>query len=506
MKQHPSLLQINTRVVLQERAVALGRRATLDDLGEALLDEVAERGFAWIWLLGVWQTGAAGLAIVRSDPRLRAELTGVLPDVREDDIVGSPFAVVAYEAHEDFGGDAALGRLRARMATRGLRLLLDFVPNHVATDHPWVQRHPEYFVRGTEEDLSREPHNYLRVQTGRGPMILAHGRDPHFEGWSDTLQLDFSHAGLRRAQMDALDGIADRCDGVRCDMAMLIQPAVFETTWGRRAPLDGGPPAPVAPFWPEAIVATRRRHPDFLFVAEVYWDLEWELQQAGFDYTYDKRLYDRLRLQATALARDHLRGAMSFQEHSLHFLENHDEPRAAAVFDPPVHQAAAVITYFAPGLRLFHEGQREGRRIRVPMQLARRPDEPVDGAIALFYDRLLAALARPEAQRGRWRLGDARAAWPANHSHEQLVVMFWEAGGARLLAVSNYGPGQAQGYVTFDWPDLAGGGPVVLVDLLGEARFERDGAALAAAGLYLDMPPWGRHVFEVTDRGGPRTP
>jgi hypothetical protein len=496
--RHPSLYQINTRVLLHERGVELGRRATLDDLPDAMLDELGARGFTWLWLLGVWQTGAAGLAHARAHPLLRAELLHVLPDVRDEDVVSSPFAIVAYEVHEDFGGDAALARLRQRMAARGLRLLLDFVPNHVALDHPWVASHPEYFVAGTDQQLAREPQNYLRLQTGRGPMVLAHGRDPHFDGWTDTLQLDYFHAGLHEAQRNVLAGIADRCDGVRCDMAMLLQPEVFQSTWGQRRPPGEAAPAPIAPFWPAAIAAARRRHPAFLFVAEVYWDLEHELQEAGFDYTYDKRLYDRLHTGSAGPVRDHLRGALAFQERCLRFLENHDEPRAAAVFAPDVHRAAAVLTFFTPGMRFFHEGEREGRHLRVPMQLDRRPAEPVDAALAGFYDRLLAALARPEAHVGAWHLCAARAAWPENRSHEQLVPMTWDAGERRLLVVVNYGPEPAQGYVTLDWPTLAAGGPVVLADRLSDARFERDGATLATGGLYLDLPAWGHHVFDVT--------
>ena len=223
-----------------------------------------------------------------------------LPGFTEDDVCGSPFAIGAYTVHKDFGGDAALARLRERFRGRGLRLLLDFAPNHTALDHSWVQSHPEYYVHGSDEDLSREPHNYKRMQTGRGPAVLAHGRDPYFPGWPDTLQLNYRHSGLRQAMIAELRGIADRCDGVRCDMAMLLLPEVIARTWGGRSrPADGADPVD-APFWPEAIAAVRARRPDFLFLAEVYWDLEWELQQQGFDYTYDKRLYDRLRARRRA--------------------------------------------------------------------------------------------------------------------------------------------------------------------------------------------------------------
>ncbi len=92
--------------------------------------------------------------------------------------------------------------------------------------------------------------------------------------------MGYDRAGLREAQIGQLAAVAARGDGARCDMAMLVQPETFKRTWGERAlPSDGSPPTDT-PFWPEAIAAVRRRHPEFLFVAEAYWDMEWELQQA----------------------------------------------------------------------------------------------------------------------------------------------------------------------------------------------------------------------------------
>ena len=164
--------------------------------------------------------------------------------------------------------------------------------------------------------------------------------------------------------------IAGQCDGVRCDMAMLVLPDVFERTWGRRAPL----------FWPDATRRVRERVPGFCFMAEVYWDLEWTMQQQGFDYAYDKRLYDRLRDGHARPVREHLHAGLDYQDKLARFMENHDEPRAAATFTPGMHEAAAVITYLSPGLRFFHQGQFEGRRKRISPHLVRAPLEPTDGA------------------------------------------------------------------------------------------------------------------------------
>ena len=493
-RQRPLLYQVNTRILLSERGRALGRPATLDDVPDAFLDDVAALGFDWVWFLGVWKTGPAARAVSRARRDWREAFARDLPDLRDEDITGSPFAIQAYDVAAEYGGEAALARLRTRLAQRGQRLLLDFVPNHVSPDHPWVAAHREYFIEGSEEDLVREPANWRRSPDGR--RILAHGRDPYFPGWPDTVQLNYLHPGLREAMARELLRVATRCDGVRCDMAMLVLPDVFRRTWGDRAiPRDRSAPVQSS-FWPEAIGRVRAVLPGFLFMAEVYWDLEWTLQQQGFDFTYDKRLYDRLHAGDATPVREHLWATPDFQERSARFLENHDEPRAAAVFGPEQERAAAVIAFLAPGLRFFHEGQLEGRKVHVSMHLGRRPDEPPDRELRAFYERLLAALRRDEAHDGRWQLCECHAAWAENPTWRQFVVMAWEgARGGRLLAAANYGGSQAQCWVRFPFGDLGGG--VVLRDLLGDVRYQRDAGELSSKGLYLDMPAWGRHAFAV---------
>ena len=493
----PSLYQINTRVWLRELSGPLGRRASLDDVPEPFLDELAALGFDWVWLTGVWQTGEAGRAVSRRHPDWRRDYEEALPDVTDEDITGSPFAVAEYAAHKDFGGTKALARLRERLTARGIKLLLDFVPNHTALDHAWASEHPEYYVGGNETDLAHEPYSFVRVETLHGPRVLAHGRDPNYAGWPDTLQLNYRSFGLRQAMLGELERIAGACDGVRCDMAMLVLPDVIDRTWGNRSlPSDGLPPIDVS-FWPEAISRVRGSHPDFLFMAEVYWDLEWELQQEGFDYTYDKRLYDRLRAQDAQAVRGHFWADAEFQRKSVRFLENHDEPRAAAAFPFPVHQAAAIIAYLCPGLRFFHEGQFEGRKKHVTMHLGRRPFEQVDSAISSFYRQLLALLRLPAIRSGQWQLLECISAWEGNPTAAQFLAFAWDGSqGEKLLVTVNYGPTQGQCYVSLPWNDLTDR-VWNLSDQLSPARYERDGLDLATRGLYLDMPAWGYHVFDV---------
>ena len=482
--RYPSLFQINTRVWLTEISRGLSRVATLDDIPDAELDRLAKLGFDWIWMLSVWQTGIAGRQVSRSNPEWRKEFEETLPALQEEDIGGSGFAITGYTVAEQLGGDPALVRLRDRLRKRGLKLMLDFVPNHTGLDHSWVETHPEYYISGTESDLQRAPQNYTRIGKGR---ILAHGRDPYFPGWPDTLQLDYSNPSTQEAMITELLKIAGQCDGVRCDMAMLVLPEVFERTWGRRSD----------PFWSRATCRVRESVPGFCFMAEVYWDLEWTLQQQGFDYAYDKRLYDRLRERHARAVREHFHAGLDYQEKLSRFLENHDEPRAAATFDRKVHEAAAIVTFLSPGLRFFHQGQFEGRKKRISPHLVRAPSEAVDYGLKQFYDRLLAVLRLPAVRDGEWQPLECRPAWDGNWTVDSFLVFTWQGPqNERLLVTVNYSESQGQCYVKLPFKEFAGR-LARFNDLMGSARYDRAGSDVISSGLYLDLPPWGYHVFSV---------
>lgn len=489
--RYPSLYQVNARVWLTELSASLGRPATLDDVPDAELDRLAEKGFDWVWFLSVWQTGPAARQVSRGNAEWRREFQETLPDLREEDIAGSGFAITGYAAHKDLGGDAALARLRERLRKRGLRLMLDFVPNHVGLGHPWVEDHPDYFIRGNEGDLASAPQNYTRVERRGGGLILAHGRDPYFPGWPDTLQLDYANPATQEAMIGELTRIAGQCDGVRCDMAMLVLPDVFERTWGRRAPL----------FWPAATRRVRERVPGFLFMAEVYWDLEWTLQQQGFDYAYDKRLYDRLREGHARPVREHFHAGLDYQDRLARFLENHDEPRAAATFSPEVHRAAAVLSFLSPGLRFFHQGQFEGRRKRISPHLVRAPQEPIDEKLREFYERLLAVLRRPTVRQGQWRLLECTPGWEGNWTNDCFVVFAWEGPKQEAIVVAvNYAANQSQCHVRLPFADLACK-KWHLQDQLSPAGYEWNGDDLCGRGLFLDLAPWQTCVFSLQNRG-----
>lgn len=496
-RDHRRLYEIDTRAWLAELSVRHGRPIRLGDVTETDLAPIIELGFDLVWLMGVWKTGTAGRRLWRASPTVRAERARLLPDGSDADIAGSPFAVADYIVAPELGGEAGLARFRGRLREMGAGLVLDFVPNHTALDHSWVRSHPERFVSANLAARAAEPASIFRVR-GRGDRWIAHGRDPYFPAWPDTAQLDYRRTDTREAMTDVLRQIAARCDGVRCDMAMLLLDDVFRSTWEGRSspPPDEGRAR--GEFWPNVIEAVRAEHPEFVFIAEAYWGLEWRLQQHGFDYTYDKVLLDRLAAGDGAGVAAHLRADDEYQRRSVRFLENHDEQRAAARFASAQHRAAGLVTVAAPGLLLAHDGQLEGARLKPVVQLRRRPAEPVDEELRHFYVDLLVATSADAFQRGRSARLDPSPAWQGNPSHEAFVARSWIGPRrSRRVAVVNLArtPGQCLLRVPTDGLT---GRTVVLRDLLGPVTYRRDLDEITTRGLYLDLPAYGYHLFRVT--------
>ena len=484
---HPLLLEINARCWVSELAAQLARQATLADAPPATLDHWQSLGITHIWLMGVWPTGPRSRMLALADPGLRRAYDEALPGWGEEDVAGSPYAISGYEVSPALGGERALKQLRRQLHDRGMKLVLDFIPNHTGLDHPWLAEHPEYFVQSEQR-----PAGGFALPTERESRWIAHGRDPYFPPWTDTAQLDYRRADTRRAMTAELAGVARLCDGVRCDMAMLVLSDIFASTW---AGFPGGP-APSDEFWGAAISATRRRNPDFLFLAEAYWNTGPRLRALGFDYVYDKTLLDLICDRDPRAVQAHLLDRPAGEvEGSAHFLENHDEPRIAGRLNPTEHRAAALLTLGLPGLRLLQEGQRDGVTLRPPVQLARRQTLQPVTAIAACYDELLTAFRHTPIGTGVAALPRPRPAWEGNHSHQNLIAVLWQTEPPEFhLLVVNLAPHRAQAYVPlpvprlteFDW---------WLRDRVGTEVWERVGADLERQGLFLDVAAHAAQVF-----------
>jgi glycosidase len=483
----PVIYEVHTFVWLDELKRRYQRELTL---AEVPIDEwrtIAALGVDAIWLMGVWERSPSGLAIAAHNADLQASFLRALPDFTPEDNVGSAYCVRRYEVDARLGGRVGLATARAALASCGLGLILDFVPNHVAPDHPWVSEHPEYFIQGSAEELLAAPTSFIAA----GEHVIACGKDPYFPAWPDVVQLNVFHPELRVAMITTVSDIASQCDGMRCDMAMLVNTNVFQRTWGERA---GAPP--VTEYWYDVIGSVKAIYRDVCFIAEVYWDMEWDLQQLGFDFCYDKRLYDRLEHESAANVRSHLLADGAYQEKLLRFIENHDESRAATAFPGARGRAAAVASMTLPGGKLIYHGQCAGYNIRPSVFLCRQPPETPDAESAVFYQDLLAALRLPALREGDWSLCQVTG-WPDNPSNENLVAWWWRHATQQVLIVVNLSDSAAQGLLMLPWPELANS-TVQLNDVLGDTHYERDGSLLVHEGLYVALAAWGYHVFVMT--------
>jgi hypothetical protein len=484
--KHPLIYEINTWVWLGELSRNYRKSVDLYTVPEQEWDAIASHGFDAVWFMGVWERSPAGIEISMRNKGLLEDFRRALPDFSAKDNVGSPYCVRNYVVDEHLGGPPGLAAARKKLAERGLRLILDFVPNHVAPDHPWVSDRPEYFVQGNADDARNDPASFVEA----GGKVFACGRDPYFPAWSDVLQLNAFQPGLRKAVIETVSEIAEQCDGIRCDMAMLMLNNIFERTWGARAGAK-----PVNDYWKTVIPAIKGKHREFRFIAEAYWDLEWELQQQGFDHCYDKKLYDRMEHGDAENVRLHLLADPAYQQRMVRFIENHDEPRAAATFSGDKARAAAIATLTLTGAKLLHEGQFEGRKVRLPVFLGRRPTEHVDHDLAAFYGRLLKETNRDVFRNGEWRLCE-RSGWPDNRSFQSILAWCWVKGDERFLIVITFGQETAQARVHVPWDELRGK-KWRLNDVLSGETFDRSGDEMRGAGLYIDLKPWKCHLFQV---------
>jgi hypothetical protein len=484
--RYPTIYEINTWVWLRELRKNKKSPVTLATVPQKEWDAIAALGVDAVWFMGVWERSPTGIAVSMGNQGLLADFRRALPDFTAADNVGSPYCVRNYTVDPYLGGSEGLAKARSELAKRGLRLILDFVPNHVAPDHPWVTDHPDYFIQGDAGDLARDPTSFIAANG----KVFACGRDPFFPAWPDVLQLNAFNEGLRTAIVATVNSIADQCDGVRCDMAMLVMNDIFQRTWGEWAGVR-----PYQEYWPLLIGAVHAVHPGFLFMAEAYWDLEWELQQQGFDFCYDKKLYDRMEHGPAENVRLHLCADLAYQEGMVRFIENHDEPRAAASFPDGKGRAAALAILTLPGARLLHEGQFEGRKVRLPVFLSRRPVEAVDHDLVAFYGRLLKETDCDLFRNGEWRLGES-SGWPDNQSCRNILTWCWARDEERYLVVVNFSDATSQALIRVPWDEVREH-VWRLDDKLSGETFDRSGNDMRDAGLYVELGPWQYHLFQV---------
>jgi len=488
---NPRIYEINTWVWLSDLSYKLKHPITLHNVPDSVLDEVASYHVDAIWLMGVWYRGPSTRA---SATNYIHEYVSALPDITEDDVVGSAYAIGAYEVEAALGGDEGMASFRDRLHERGLRLILDFVPNHTGLDHHWLMEHPEYFIQGDEDLLESDPDDFFVVATETNEdIVVAHGRDPYFPSWLDTAQLNAFSQGYRDAALQTLSEIAELADGVRCDMAMLVMNEIFQRTWGWQG-LD----VPEVEFWQDVIPQIKQQRPDFIFIAEVYWGMNYALHQQGFDFTYDKTMYDRLRSGDVNGIYAHLGADVSFLNKNIRFIENHDEPRVAEEFGIDKSRPAAVLISTIPGATLLHDGQFIGRKVKLPVQINRQPYERKYPALERFYMRLLREVDNDVYREGNWQLFRCYAACEGCEGDYNLITYGWHLEEDYRLIVLNLSDEWSQALVDLSsWGDYLAGCDWRLLDILHQSFSEEDGDALAEQGLMVDLNAYQALIYHL---------
>ncbi len=484
MFAHPRIYEINTRVWLKQLSIRLNRQINLDNIPPQEWLKIRNLGCDWVWLMGVWQKSLISQQLARQDSNLQIEYNKVLPDWCIEDIVGSPYAVKDYSLNYELGDEDSLNYTKDILHHYGIKLMLDFVPNHTACDHHWVFEHPEYYIQQQEENSITN----LNI----GNKYLAYGKDPNYAPWQDTLQLNYFNLEARNALILQLNKIASFCDGVRCDMAMLVTNDIFANTWKKELE-EMEYTKPEEEFWCHAISQNKSNKPKFQFVAECYWNTESMMQDQGFDFTYDKTLYDML-LDNNFQKINNFLNNQSNPYKWLRFIENHDEKRAMLEFGEDRSKAAAILTSFLPGAWLLHQNQESGYKIKLPVQLVTQPQDEDNTKLAIFY-RKVGGIINKIFSSNYQKLEVNIAGWDDNSSYLNLICLAWQNNESTYIIVINYSDSQSQGKIFFTQKD--GVDKLCFFDLVTNKEYSYDSNKIKNEGLFVDLLPWQFHIFEI---------
>lgn len=413
--QQISLNLINTRLWLNELSQQYQRPITLDIIPDEAWTEKLTN-YDIFWFMGIYLPSQFSSTHAK---KYTQQYTYALPDIDPNkDVVASPFAVANYLPNPNLVENwQAWDKMLEKLHRADKKVYVDFVPNHTAVDHPWATEHPEYFIQGSQQQYFNRPNFYQEIKNNSGQSYyLAHGKDPNYPEWSDTLQLNYGRVAVHQAMAEQLLALVDHVDGVRCDMAMLLNPSTFLRTWGWTLSNEERSYIAHHSFWQEVIPQTKTKATllgkSFDFMAEAYW--EKDVLAKNFDYIYRDELYKHLLRVAKGENCHHLK------EHIAHllycansqqsckdtvYLENHDEERAVKTMGKEFSQAAAALISFLPNtMLLINQGQEEGKLIRPPMQITRPPQEKSDLELKNYYQNLLQLKQSKLFREGQWTM------------------------------------------------------------------------------------------------------
>ena len=491
MNLNRKLYEINTRVWIKK----FNDNAKLSDIPDGYFEDIASKGINYIWLMGIWKTCKDLIPKYCFEPDLVSSYSKSLKDWKKNDVIGSPFSIDEYAVDPSLGNFEDLKLLKEKLNSLGLKLILDFIPNHFGASTKLLHTKPDLFLQGNEEHLKTDPFTFFKFSE-KNELIFAHGRDPLFPAWTDTVQVDYSNDDTRIFMTNQLLKLAEICDGVRCDMAMLPLNNVFANTWAGVLKNENCMKNKTE-FWLDTISEVKQKSPEFIFIAEAYWDLEWQLQQLGFDFTYDKRLLDRLDSDDFQGVREHLCADYEYQNKSVRFIENHDELRAVTKFGKYKSLASAVVMSTIQGLKLYYDGQFEGKKIRLPVQLGREPFEKESKTTKDFYAVLLEITKAEIFVKGNWTLLYPSNTGAGDDTNKNIFAWQWKLKNENRLVVINYAETTSRCRLKFDINSNSSN--VILVDLLTGDDYSRSIKEINGLGLFIELKSFHSHIFAFSD-------
>lgn len=492
LRANPHLIEINARLWLKTLKKKYSQpEMTLSSIPEDEWQQLRHIGIDIVWLMGVWEPSPESARIARATPALAEAVKKISPELGPESLTASPYSVHNYKLNPELGFEWELKALREKLNALGMKLFLDFVTNHASRDNPFVHDHPECFVQGGEADLKAHPDWFFETEINGKKMHIAYGRDPNFPPWTDTAQYNYFNPVTREKRLELLLELAEVCDGVRCDMVMLTLNDIHESTWGRVL----GYPKPSEEFWAHAIRTVKEKYPEFVFLAEVYWGLEWQVQLMGFDYTYDKVTYDRLRFMGADEVKGHLRAEKLYQKRSVRFIDNHDEAPSLEVFGKEKSFAAGVIISTIKGLRFYTDQQLEGLRHKVPLQLGEIWERTADQTVRRFYEKLLKITDHPAFHGGEWNLLEVRPCDQQNMSNKNILAWSWTQRRTIKIVAVNYSGSASCGTVNISVK--SSGDTTAIFEELSDRFFSFKADELASGVKLQQMPPYTAYIFDV---------
>lgn len=493
---HKLVYQIDIREFFHRHKSKNQSIKNLLDLPAEFFDELKSIGVDFLWLLGIYEPSQASRDISLSMKELHKKYYSSLLDWKEEDVIGSPYAITTYKISKEFGGEDIYNKFREKIRKKyKIKIIFDFVPNHFAIDSPIVHKHPEFFIQPAEEHKNQKPDDFITININGKEFTFAHGREPFSPVWKDTLQLDYRSKSVRDFMMKELLKLSKKCDGVRCDMSMLLLSDVFFENW-KNYPLPEDYVPATQEFWYDAISKVKKENPEFIFVAEVYWHRENDLLELGFDYVYDKIIYEFLINGQVDLINEYIKQNFSHRKNRFLFLENHDEQRSAHIFPDDKLKAAATLIYTLPAMKLIYDGQLEGREFHHAIQLRRLQKEEVKSQLKNFYKNLFVSIKKSSIPEAYFKLLKPVPAWEGNPAYHNFIIYLYEDKKFNKdLIVINLSPYQSQCRVKIESYDLIDK-KFLIRDRLSDEEYVRDGNEMFHQGLYLDLKPYQSQIFE----------